>query len=99
MTKSELINRIALSRPDWSHQTVSTGVTNLLEQMTTALMHGERIEIRGFGSFTIRKRPPRMSRNPKTGESFELKERYAPYFRPGKELAERVNNSMLKNNT
>ncbi|MBT5231595.1 MAG: integration host factor subunit beta [Methylococcales bacterium] len=96
MTKSELINRIAEARPNWPHGTVSEGVTSLIEQMTQALMSGERIEIRGFGSFTIRKRPPRMSRNPKTGQSFQLKERYAPYFRPGKALAERVNSAKNK---
>jgi len=96
MTKSELINRMAAAKPDWPQQMIAVGVSSLIEQMTHALMTGERIEIRGFGSFTIRKRPPRMSRNPKTGESFELKERYAPYFRPGKELAERVNNAKQK---
>jgi len=96
MTKSELVNRMAAAKPDWSQETIASSVSTLIEQMTHALMTGERIEIRGFGSFTIRKRPPRMSRNPKTGESFELKERYAPYFRPGKELAERVNKAKRK---
>jgi integration host factor subunit beta len=96
MTKSELIERITTARPDWTQQTVSSSVGALLEQMAASLIQGERIEVRGFGSFSIRKHPPRMSRNPKTGESIQLKARNAPYFRPGKELAERVQQSINK---
>ena len=63
----------------------------MLERMSEALASGERIEIRGFGSFTLHFREPRIGRNPKTGESVALPGRYAPHFKPGKELRERVN--------
>ncbi|MGB5465699.1 MAG: integration host factor subunit beta, partial [Sedimenticolaceae bacterium] len=63
----------------------------MIEQMSQALASGERIEIRGFGSFSLHFRPPRMGRNPKTGDSVELSGKYVPHFKPGKELRERVN--------
>jgi integration host factor subunit beta len=63
----------------------------MIEQMSQALASGERIEIRGFGSFSLHFLPPRMGRNPKTGDSVELNGKYVPHFKPGKELRERVN--------
>ena len=63
----------------------------MLEQMSQALSYGERIEIRGFGSFSLNHRPPRIGRNPRTGEAAPISGKYAPHFKPGKELRERVN--------
>ena len=65
-------------------------VKELLEQMSAALSAGERIEVRGFGSFSLHYRPPRMGRNPKTGDSVEVPHKHVPHFKPGKELRERV---------
>lgn len=66
-------------------------VRTIIEQMSSALASGERIEVRGFGSFSLHFRPPRMGRNPKTGESVALPGKHVPHFKPGKELRERVN--------
>ncbi len=91
MTKSELIDRIARRQGHLAHKDVELGVKTLLEMMSTALADGERIEIRGFGSFTLHHRPPRIGRNPKTGAPVALASKYVPHFKPGKELRERVN--------
>jgi integration host factor subunit beta len=69
----------------------------MLEQMSESLANGERIEIRGFGSFSLHFRPPRVGRNPKTGASVSLPGKYVPHFKPGKELRERVDESALQN--
>ena len=66
----------------------------MLDQMTEALSQGDRIEIRGFGSFSLHYRAPRVGRNPKTGESVELDAKHVPHFKPGKELREQVNSSL-----
>ncbi|MCW8987017.1 MAG: integration host factor subunit beta, partial [Gammaproteobacteria bacterium] len=68
----------------------------MLEHMATTLANGERIEIRGFGSFSLHYRPPRVGRNPKTGDSVDLTAKYVPHFKPGKEMRERVNESMAR---
>lgn len=91
MTKSELIEVIAEQQRHLAHRDVELAVKCMLEQMSQALASGERIEIRGFGSFSLHFRPPRMGRNPKTGDSVELSGKYVPHFKPGKELRERVN--------
>jgi integration host factor subunit beta len=70
---------------------VEFAVKTLIEQMAQSLARGERIEIRGFGSFSLHHRPPRMGRNPKSGEAVPLAAKYVPHFKPGKELRERVN--------
>lgn len=91
MTKSELIERLA----DTSHlpiTDVDLSVRTILEVMSNALANGERIEIRGFGSFSLHHRKPRIGRNPKTGESVALPAKHVPHFKPGKELRDRVNN-------
>ena len=67
----------------------------MLEQMAQTLQKGERIEIRGFGSFSLHYRAPRVGRNPKTGETVKLDGKYVPHFKPGKELRERVNESLV----
>jgi len=91
MTKSELIEILARKQSHLKDKDVELAVKSLLEQMSQALAMGDRIEIRGFGSFSLHFRPPRLGRNPKTGESVALPGKYVPHFKPGKELRERVN--------
>ena len=91
MTKSELIELLAEKQPHLSQADVEMAVRSILEQLSRALASGERIEIRGFGSFCLHFRPPRMGRNPKTGDAVALPGKHVPHFKPGKELRERVN--------
>jgi integration host factor subunit beta len=91
MTKSELIERIVSLQSQLSSKDVELAVKTILEQMSQALASGERIEIRGFGSFSLHFRAPRVGRNPKTGESVRLEGKYVPHFKPGKEMRDRVN--------
>ena len=91
MVKSELISKIALTQEGLSFKDVELGVNHLIEHMSKALANGQRIEIRGFGSFSLHERPPRNARNPKTGEWVYTKAKHTPHFKPGKELRERVN--------
>lgn len=94
MTKSELIEKIAAVQSQLSSKDVELAVKTMLDHMAEALADGERIEIRGFGSFSLHYRAPRLGRNPKTGEKVELAGKYVPHFKPGKELRERVNQSL-----
>jgi len=91
MTKSELIEVIARKQKHLPAKDVELAVKHLLELMSDALSRGDRIEIRGFGSFSLHYRPARMGRNPKTGEAVALAGKYVPHFKPGKDLRERVN--------
>lgn len=91
MTKSELIDLLARAHSNLSAEDVEDAVKSIIEHMSQALSTGERIEIRGFGSFSLHYRPPRIGRNPKTGDSVELTSKYVPHFKPGKELRDRVN--------
>lgn len=91
MTKSELIEAIALKQTQLAQKDIDLAVKTLLEYMAQSLADGERIEIRGFGSFSLHYRPPRVGRNPKTGDAVSLPEKYVPHFKPGKELRDRVN--------
>jgi len=91
MTKSELIDVIAKDQSHLAYRDVELAVKCILEQMSQALASGDRIEIRGFGSFSLHYRPPRQGRNPKTGTTVALSGKYVPHFKPGKELRERVN--------
>lgn len=91
MTKSELIEVLAQKNSDLPFKDVEQAVKTLLEHMSESLAGGERIEIRGFGSFSLHYRPPRLGRNPKTGEAVALTGKYVPHFKPGKELRTRVN--------
>ncbi|HZH44189.1 MAG TPA: integration host factor subunit beta [Lysobacter sp.] len=90
MTKSELIELLAQRQSHLKGEDVDLAVKALLEMMGSALASGERIEIRGFGSFSLHYRPPRTGRNPKTGEAVALPAKHVPHFKPGKELRERV---------
>jgi integration host factor subunit beta len=97
MTKSELIDILARKQSHLAYKDVELSVKTLLEQMSEALATGERIEIRGFGSFSLHFRPPRTGRNPKTGDSVPLPGKHVPHFKPGKELRERVNEAAANN--
>ncbi|MGR9107637.1 MAG: integration host factor subunit beta [Gammaproteobacteria bacterium] len=96
MTKSELIEALANKQGHLAFKDVELAVKCMLEQMSEALSSGERIEIRGFGSFSLHYRPPRIGRNPKTGDSVSLASKYVPHFKPGKELRDRVDESGCK---
>ncbi|MCJ7556481.1 MAG: integration host factor subunit beta [Gammaproteobacteria bacterium] len=91
MTKSELIEIISQKQKHLPSKDVELAVKHLLEIMSDALAEGERIEIRGFGSFSLHFRPPRQGRNPKTGEAVSLAGKHVPHFKPGKDIRERVN--------
>lgn len=94
MTRSELIDLIASRQTQLSAKDVELAVKLMIEHMAETLAEGERIEIRGFGSFSLHYREPRRGRNPKTGDSVQLEGKYVPHFKPGKELRERVNRSL-----
>lgn len=91
MTKSELIEALAREQNHLAYRDVELAVKSILEQMSQTLATGGRIEVRGFGSFSLHYRPPRMGRNPKTGESVSLSGKHVPHFKPGRELRDRVN--------
>ncbi len=93
MTKSELIEQIAMRQPELSVKDVEAAVRIILDDVTDALSDGGRVEIRGFGSFSLHYREPRTGRNPKTGDPVELEGKFVPHFKPGKELREQVNAS------
>ena len=90
MTKSELIAQLAGKQPQLDYRDVELAVKELIDQLSTALSAGQRIEVRGFGSFSLHYRPPRVGRNPKTGDSVQVPDKHVPHFKPGKELRERV---------
>lgn len=90
MTKSELIARLAERFPQLVAKDADFAVKVILDALTDALAGNDRIEIRGFGSFSLNYRPPRLGRNPKSGEKVQVPAKYVPHFKPGKELRERV---------
>ncbi|KAF7771460.1 integration host factor subunit beta [Pseudoalteromonas citrea] len=94
MTKSELIEQLAEQHAHVPVKDVENAVKEILEQMAGSLSCSDRIEIRGFGSFSLHFRSPRTGRNPKTGDTVELDGKYVPHFKPGKELRDRVNASI-----
>lgn len=94
LTKSELIERIVAKQTLLTAKDVELAVKTVVEQMSETLSTGGRIEIRGFGSFSLHYREPRVGRNPKTGEAVTLAGKYVPHFKPGKELKDRVNESL-----
>ena len=96
MTKSELIELLAAEQVHLPGKDVEEAVRGIVERMSGALASGERIEIRGFGSFSLHYRPPRIGRNPKTGEAVDLPGKHVPHFKPGKDLRDRVNQSFVE---
>ncbi len=94
MTKSELVEIIASKQTQLSVKDVELAVKTIIDLMSSTLASGQRIEIRGFGSFSLHYRSPRVGRNPKTGESVTLGAKHVPHFKPGKELRDLVNESL-----
>lgn len=90
MTRSDLVEELAARFSQLTHRDAEHAVKTLLDAMSDALGRGNRIEIRGFGSFSINRRPPRIGRNPKSGESVAIPEKRVPHFKPGKALREAV---------
>ncbi len=90
MTKSELIERLAVRYPQFVTKDVEAVVKMILDAMAKSLIQGQRIEIRGFGSFDLNYRPPRIGRNPKSGKLVKVPAKYVPHFKAGRELRERV---------
>lgn len=91
MTKSELIQRLAEQNPHLYQRDVERIVATILDEITAALARGDRVELRGFGAFSVKHRNARTGRNPRTGESVSVTEKVVPYFKTGKELRERLN--------
>jgi len=93
MTKSELIQRIAEQNPHLYHRDVERIVSTIFDEVAEALARGDRVELRGFGAFSVKRREARVGRNPRTGESVHVSEKYIPFFKTGKQLRERLNTS------
>jgi len=96
MIKSELVDAVAGRNPHLHRRDVEKIVNTVLADMTDMLAEGGRVELRGFGAFTVRHRPSKTGRNPRTGAAVHVEEKWVPYFRPGKELHERLNPSVRK---
>ena len=96
MIKSELVHALKEKLPELQQRDVELALNCMLKQMEDALVQGERIEIRGFGSFDLHRRPPRLARNPKTGAAVNLSAKVATHFKPGKEMRDRVNAARTK---
>ncbi len=92
MIKSELITRLVDANPHLYQRDVERIVNTIFEEITNALAEGNRGELRGFGAFSVKHRPSRIGRNPRTGETVSVPEKYVPYFKTGKDLRERLNN-------
>lgn len=91
MIKSQLIANLAAKMTNLPERTVTNSINHLLHLMSDSLIRGQRIEVRGFGSFSLHYRPPRNAHNPKTGARVKTEAKYSPHFKPGKELRERIN--------
>ncbi|WP_159994831.1 integration host factor subunit beta [Roseomonas sp. 18066] len=96
MTKSELIAQLAAANPHLRQPDVELIVGTIFNEITAALARGDRVELRGFGAFSAKAREARTGRNPRTGEAVEVSSKAVPYFKPGKELRERVNGGPLQ---
>ena len=91
MTKSELIRHLAEQNPHLYQRDIERVIATVFDEITTALAHGERVELRGFGAFSVKRRDARVGRNPRTGETVHVAEKFIPFFKTGKELRERLN--------
>lgn len=92
MIKSELVQRIAAANPHLYHRDVERIVNVIFDEIVDALARGDRVELRGFGAFTVKHRAPRVGRNPRTGDTVSVAEKFVPFFKTGKELRDRLNN-------
>lgn len=97
MTRSELIQKLADQFPQLTAKDAELALKEMLDAIGEALAQGQRVEIRGFGSFALNYRPPRTGRNPKTGEPVKVPAKYVPHFKPGKELRERIDAYIQQN--
>jgi integration host factor subunit beta len=93
MTKSDLIRRLAEANPHLYQRDIERIVSTVLEEIAAALARGDRVELRGFGAFSVRERAARLGRNPRTGEDVRVPDKVVPYFKTGKELRDRLNRS------
>jgi len=91
MIKSELINKIADANPHLYHRDIERIVSTIFDEITETLKQGNRVELRGFGAFSVKNRPARVGRNPRTGEKVNVAEKRVPYFKTGKELRDKLN--------
>lgn len=91
MIKSELVQMIADKNPHLYHRDVENVVNAILDEISDAMASGNRVELRGFGAFSVKNRPARTARNPKTGDQVSVEEKWVPFFKTGKELRERLN--------
>jgi integration host factor subunit beta len=94
MTKSELIQQLAENNPHLYQRDVERIVTAIFDEVGAALARGDRVELRGFGAFSVKKRDARAGRNPRTGDSVEVEEKHIPFFKTGKQLRERLNEGL-----
>jgi integration host factor subunit beta len=94
MTKSELIQRLAESHPHLYHRDVERIVSTVFEEISAALERGDRVELRGFGTFSVKHRQARIGRNPRTGDTVEVASKTVPFFKTGKQLRDLVNNGI-----
>lgn len=92
MIKSELVQRIAEQNPHLYQRDVENIVNAILDEISDAMTRGDRVELRGFGAFSVKSRPPRVGRNPRTGEQVDVDAKHVPFFKTGKEMRERLNN-------
>lgn len=97
MTRSELIQKLAAQFPQLTAKDAELSLKEMLDAISDALSHGERVEIRGFGSFALNFRPPRTGRNPRTGKRVDVPAKYIPHFKPGKEMRERIDAPLQQN--
>ena len=91
MTKSELIARLAMANPHLYQRDIERIVSTIFDEISGALARGDRVELRGFGAFSVKSRAPRVGRNPRTGAAVEVAQKFTPYFKTGKELREKLN--------
>lgn len=91
MIKSELILRLAERNPHLYHRDIERVVATVFDEISAALARGDRVELRGFGAFSVKQRPARVGRNPRTGASVDVGEKHVPFFKTGKDLRERLN--------
>lgn len=91
MIKSELVQKLADEHPNLFHLDIEKIVSIVFDEIATALVKGDRVELRGFGAFSVKHRPARVGRNPRTGDPVPIEEKFSPFFKPGKELRDRLN--------
>jgi integration host factor subunit beta len=96
MIKSELIAQLASQNPHLYHRDVERIVTTIFEEISSALSNGDRVELRGFGAFSVKQRPARIGRNPRTGAAVHVPEKHVPFFKAGKELREKLNTTPVE---